>query len=363
MASLPITIPGVKTRVLVVDDSALMRSLLTQLVNRQPDMVAVGAAPDPLVAREMIRNLNPDVLTLDVEMPHMDGIDFLEKLMRLRPMPVVMVSTMTEAGADTTLRALELGAVDFVAKPKLDVVKGMRESGEEIVEKIRLAAVTRVRRLNPATGDAPVFNGAPMPRGGTEKLIIVGASTGGTEAVRAFLQPMPPDSPGILIVQHMPAGFTRTFADRLDRACRIRVKEAEDGERVLPGHAYLAPGDRHLSVVKSGSNYLTALTDGPPVNRHKPSVEVLFLSAAKHVGANAIGVMLTGMGKDGATAMKAMKEAGAWTLAQDEATCVVFGMPAEAIKVGAVDDVMPLGALAPRIQTHLRSAPGVRHRV
>jgi two-component system chemotaxis response regulator CheB len=356
-----------KTRVLIVDDSALIRSLLTQLVNRQPDMIAVGAARDPLIAREMIRELDPDVLTLDVEMPHMDGIDFLEKLMRLRPMPVVMVSTMTEAGADVTLRALELGAIDFVAKPRLDIANGMKASGDEIIDKIRLAAVADMRHLAArrtaaVASERPALAGLRI-LGGTEKLVIVGASTGGTEAIKALLVPLPPDTPGILIVQHMPAGFTKRFSERLDQLCRIHVKEAEDGERVLPGHAYIAPGDRHLSVVRNGSNYVTALSDGPPVNRHRPSVEVLFESAARHVGANALGVMLTGMGKDGATAMKTMRDAGSWNIVQDEASCVVFGMPQEAIKVGAADEVMPLNAIAPAIQARLRSGTGVLHRV
>ena len=349
---------------LIVDDSALIRSLLTEIINRQRDMVVVGAAPDPIVAREMIRNLNPDVLTLDVEMPKMDGIDFLEKLMRLRPMPVVMVSTMTQEGAETTLRALELGAVDFVAKPKLDVKRGMEESAAELIEKVRLAATARVRKVA-----APATAGVAKPvltlgsRAGTEKLIIIGASTGGTEAIKQVLLPMPPDAPGILITQHMPAGFTKSFAQRLDTLCKIRVKEAEDGERVLPGHAYIAPGDRHLLVKKSGANYVTALSDEGPVNRHRPSVEVLFRSAAQCVGANAIGVMLTGMGKDGATAMLEMKRAGAFNLAQDEASCVVFGMPKEAIAAGGVDEVLPLGGIAERVFTLLRESGAVRHRI
>lgn len=355
---------GRRIKVLIVDDSALIRSLMTEIVNRQPDMVAVGAAPDPYAAREMIRNLNPDVLTLDVEMPKMDGIDFLEKLMRLRPMPVVMVSTMTQQGNEVTLRALELGAVDFVAKPKLDVARGMTASAQEIVEKIRLAAAARVRPAA-AHGARP----APRPvaalgaRASTEKLIIIGASTGGTEAIKEVLLPMPPDAPGILITQHMPAGFTKSFAQRLDTLCKIRVKEAEDGERVLPGHAYIAPGERHLLVKKSGANYVTALSDEPPVNRHRPSVEVLFKSAAQCVGANAIGVMLTGMGKDGATAMLEMKRAGAYNIAQDEASCVVFGMPKEAIAAGGVDEAQPLDAIAARVLEQLRAAGAVRHRI
>ncbi len=353
----------IRTKVLIVDDSALIRSLLTAIINRQHDMVVVGAAPDPIVARDMIRNLNPDVLTLDVEMPRMDGIDFLEKLMRLRPMPVVMVSTMTQQGAEVTMRALELGAVDFVAKPKLDVSKGMEAGAGEIIEKIRMAATARVRKVAPpqAAGARPVL--ALNSRASTEKLIIIGASTGGTEAIKEVLLPMPPDAPGILITQHMPPGFTQSFAQRLDGLCKIRVKEAVDGERILPGHAYIAPGDFHLAVRKSGANYVTQLSDSEPVNRHRPSVEVLFKSAAACVGANAIGVMLTGMGKDGATAMLDMKRAGAFNLAQDEASCVVFGMPKEAIAAGGVDEVCPLTAIAARVLTQLRNSGGVRHRI
>jgi two-component system chemotaxis response regulator CheB len=349
--------------VLIVDDSALIRSLLTEVVNRQPDMIAVGAAPDPIVAREMIRNLNPDVLTLDVEMPRMDGIEFLEKLMRLRPMPVVMVSTMTEKGAQVTMRALELGAVDFVAKPKLDVARGLQDAATEIADKIRLAATARIR-ARPVPGAATAVRplAALGPRTGTEKLLIIGASTGGTEAIKEVLLPMPPDAPGILITQHMPAGFTRSFADRLNTLCRIRVKEAEHGERVLPGHAYIAPGDRHLLVRRSGANYMVELSDAEPVNRHRPSVEVLFRSAAQCVGANAIGVMLTGMGKDGASGMLDMKRAGAVNIAQNEATCVVFGMPKEAIAAGGVDEVLPLGSIAERVLALLRGS-GVRHRI
>ncbi|MGV3627953.1 MAG: protein-glutamate methylesterase/protein-glutamine glutaminase [Betaproteobacteria bacterium] len=355
--------PARRIKVLVIDDSALIRSLLSGIISRQPDMAVVGTAPDPIVAREMIRNLDPDVLTLDVEMPRMDGIDFLEKLMRLRPMPVVMVSTMTQQGAEVTLRALELGAVDFVAKPKIDIARGIDATSHELVEKIRLASNARVRRLNP-------FRPVPAPgqpalgsRISTEKLIIVGASTGGTEAIRELLLPMPPDAPAIVITQHMPAGFTRSFAQRLDSLCRISVKEAADGERILPGHAYIAPGDFHLMVQKSGANYIARLSDAEPVNRHRPSVEVLFKSAAQCAGGNVIGIMLTGMGRDGATAMLEMKRAGAHNIAQDEASCVVFGMPKEAIAAGGVDEVLPLDAITPRVLGLLREGDAVRHRI
>ncbi|PXW96506.1 two-component system chemotaxis response regulator CheB [Sphaerotilus hippei] len=360
-----------KTRVVVVDDSALVRSLLSEIINRQPDMECVGAAADPLVAREMIRNLNPDVITLDVEMPRMDGIDFLAKLMRLRPMPVVMVSTLTERGADVTMRALELGAVDFVAKPKIGISDGMRTLSDEITDKIRVASRARISRLAPGPSHGPSATSHAEPhhrppahspslgRVSTEKLIFIGASTGGTEATREVLMALPPDSPGILITQHMPAGFTRSYSARLNSLCRIAVKEASDGERVLPGHAYIAPGGLHLSVERSGANYIARVTDGDPVNRHKPSVEVLFQSAARVAGRNAVGIMLTGMGADGARAMKEMRDAGAYNVAQDEASCVVFGMPREAINAGACHEVLPLKRIADHLMEHLRSTAGM----
>jgi two-component system, chemotaxis family, protein-glutamate methylesterase/glutaminase len=366
-----------KTTVVVVDDSALVRGLLAEIINRQPDMECIGAASDPLVAREMIRTLNPDVITLDVEMPRMDGIDFLSKLMRLRPMPVVMVSTLTERGAEVTMRALELGAIDFVAKPRIGVADGLRRLAEDITEKVRTAARAHVRRLPPApaTGAAAVGSAAPagvrpaapvanISRLSTEKIIFIGASTGGTEATKEVLMNLPPDAPAVVITQHMPAGFTKSYATRLDSVCRIRVKEAVDGDRILPGHAYIAPGGMHLSVERSGANYLTRVRDGDPVNRHKPSVEVLFDSAAKVVGPNALGVMLTGMGADGARAMKTMRDAGSWNVCQDEASCVVFGMPREAIAAGAAHEVLPLQRIAPALIERLKSTVGAAiHRV
>ena len=356
-----------KTRVLVVDDSALVRSLLAEIINRQSDMCCIGAASDPLVAREMIRALNPDVITLDVEMPRMDGIDFLGKLMRLRPMPVVMVSTLTERGAEVTLRALELGAVDFVAKPRIGVANGLRLLEQDITSKLRTAARAQVRRASAAgTGETAVKSVAALGCLSTEKLIFIGASTGGTEATRALLMQLPADAPSVLITQHMPAGFTASYAARLDEQCRLAVSEARDGDRVLPGHAYIAPGGRHMSVLRSGANYLLRVTDGEAVNRHKPSVEVLSRSAAQVAGRNALGVMLTGMGNDGAAAMREMREAGSFNNAQDEASCVVFGMPREAIAHGAVHEVLPLQRIAPRLIEWLRghvaqsmqSAPG-----
>ncbi|WP_434662610.1 chemotaxis response regulator protein-glutamate methylesterase [Paraburkholderia sp. A3BS-1L] len=373
-----------KIKVLCVDDSALIRSLMTEIINGQPDMTVVATAPDPLVARELIKQHNPDVLTLDVEMPRMDGLDFLEKLMRLRPMPVVMVSSLTERGNEITLRALELGAVDFVTKPKVGIRDGMLDYAEKLADKIRAASRARVRPAAraPAAGTAAAtaasgaaaqaahaagahgahphapLHAAPMlnnPLVSTEKLVIVGASTGGTEAIREVLQPLPPDAPAVLIAQHMPPGFTKSFAQRLNGLCRITVKEAEHGERVLPGHAYIAPGHAHLLLARSGANYIAHLSDAPPVNRHRPSVDVLFRSAALHAGKNAIGVILTGMGRDGAAGLLEMRQAGAFTLAQDEASCIVFGMPREAIAMGAADEIAPLAEMSRRVMLRLAS--------
>jgi two-component system chemotaxis response regulator CheB len=352
------------TKVLIVDDSALIRAVMSEIVNSQPDMEVVGVAPDPLVARDLIKRTNPDVLTLDVEMPKMDGLDFLEKLMRLRPMPVVMVSSLTERGSEITMRALELGAVDFVTKPKLSIQSGMREYADMIADKIRAAARARIRpRGVQAAGQAPVLPALRSPLTSSEKLIIIGASTGGTEAIREFLMQMPSDCPGILITQHMPEGFTSSFAKRLDSLCKITVQEAAGNERVLPGHAYIAPGHSHLMLVRSGANYMTKIEQGEPVNRHRPSVDVLFRSAAQAAGKNAVGVILTGMGKDGAAGMLDMKEAGAYNFAQDEASCVVFGMPREAIALGAAHEVAPLQALPGLVLGHLAEHGGRALRV
>jgi len=365
-----------KIRVVVVDDSALVRSLLSEIINRQRDMECVGTANDPLIAREMIRELNPDVITLDVEMPRMDGIDFLGRLMRLRPMPVVMISTLTERGAEVTMKALELGAVDFVAKPRVGLASGLNDLAAQIVDKIRVAAVAQVRRAPardaaPAAGSAgsaAVAHAAPaaglLGRLSTEKLICIGASTGGTEAIKEVLVQMPADSPAIVITQHMPPGFTTSFAARLNGLCQITVKEAVNGERILPGHAYIAPGGTQFHVARSGANYVAVVDDGPPVNRHKPSVEVLFKSAAAVVGRNAFGIMLTGMGNDGAVAMREMKDAGSYNYVQDEATCIVFGMPREAIAHGAADEVLPLGQIAPALIARLRGTTDrLHHRI
>lgn len=345
-------------KVLVVDDSALMRSILKEILNKFPDIEVVGAASDPIAAREMIKQLNPDVLTLDVEMPRMDGLEFLEKLMRLRPMPVLMVSSLTERGNETTLRALELGAVDFVTKPKIGIQNGMEELASVLAEKIRMAASARIRRrVVPAvseklSSDAILPSFAASRIATTEKLIIIGASTGGTEAIKDVLINLPPDCPGILIAQHMPEGFTRSFAQRLDGLCQITVKEATDNERILPGHAYIAPGHSHLLLKRSGANYMTELSSGPPVNRHRPSVDVLFRSAANHAGKNAMGILLTGMGKDGAVGLLEMRQTGSYTIAQNEASCVVFGMPKEAIALGGACDVIGLQDISRNILHH-----------
>ena len=345
-----------KTKVLIVDDSALIRSVMSEIVNSQPDMEVVATAPDPLVARELIKKHNPDVLTLDVEMPKMDGLDFLEKLMRLRPMPVLMVSSLTERGSEITMRALELGAVDFVTKPKISIQSGMREYADMIADKIRGAARARIapRSRTPHVASTQL-SALRSPLISSEKLIIIGASTGGTEAIREFLMQMPSDCPGILIAQHMPEGFTTSFAKRLDSLCKISVVESAGNERVLPGHAYIAPGHSHLLLTRSGANYMTRIEQSPPVNRHRPSVDVLFRSAAQAAGKNAVGVILTGMGKDGAAGMLEMREAGAHNFAQDEASCVVFGMPREAIALGAAHEVGPLQALPRLVLEHLAS--------
>jgi two-component system chemotaxis response regulator CheB len=309
---------------------------------------------DPLSGRESIKALKPDVLTLDVEMPKMDGLDFLERLMRLRPTPVVMVSSLTEAGSDVAFRALELGAVDFIAKPKLDIARGMEEYAITIADKIRAASRANLKPLlatpveEKLSADA-VLPSVPWRFSSTERIVAIGASTGGTEALKEVLVNLPADAPGILIAQHMPEKFTRSFAQRMDGLCEITVKEAEDNERVLPGYAYISPGNMHLMLKRNGARYAISLNQGPLVNRHRPSVDVLFRSAANVAGKNALGIILTGMGKDGAQGLLEMKQAGAHTIAQDEASCVVFGMPKEAIVLGGVSEVLPLRAVARRV--------------
>jgi len=343
-----------KIRVLIVDDSRMIRDVLKDILAEQPDIEVVGAAADAFEARDMIRDLNPDVVTLDIEMPKMNGLEFLDKLMRAKPMPVVMISAATERGSEVTFRALELGAVDFVTKPKL-TEQTPDDYGQMIAEKIRGAKSARLktpRRVSEAAMEAtvPPVAKRPVPRGvkTSERLIAVGASTGGTEAIRDFLSGMPTDCPGIAIVQHMPENFTRMFAERLNGMCAITVKEAEHNDPILPGHAYIAPGGKHLWVKRDAGQLLAKLSTEPPMNLHRPSVDFLFLSAAKFLGPDAVGVIMTGMGRDGAKGMLEMKAKGAWTIAQDEATSVIFGMPREAIEAGAVQEVAPLGKLAER---------------
>jgi two-component system, chemotaxis family, protein-glutamate methylesterase/glutaminase len=336
-----------KTKVLVVDDSALMRKLLTDLIHEDPTLEVVGTANDPYSAWDKIKVLNPDILTLDVEMPKMDGLTFLEKLMANRPLPVVMISSLTQSNCETTFRAMELGAVDFVTKPKLDLSKGTIELGDEITAKIRAAshARPRIRKAPPPRIQAPTPNRLRT----THQFIALGASTGGTEALAEVLGAFPPDAPGSVAVIHMPEGFTKSYAARLDRNCAIQVREAQDGDRVLPGHALIAPGDKHTEVVRSGAITSVRVYSGERVSRHRPSVDVLFNSCARQLGANAVGAIFTGMGDDGARGLLAMRKAGARTIAQDEATCVVFGMPKEAISMGAAEEVLPLNRIADRL--------------
>jgi two-component system chemotaxis response regulator CheB len=354
-----------RIKVLIVDDSALVRSLLTDILRADPGIEVVGVASDAHIAREKIKALNPDVLTLDVEMPKMDGITFLKNLMRLRPMPVVMVSSLTERGADVTLDALALGAVDYLSKPKIDLAATLKDYGDELIDKIRAASKASVRALDPRRAAAiashvspraahstdAVLPKAPPPKQlrTTDRIIAIGASTGGTEAIKEVLMRLPPDSPGVVIAQHIPKAFSGPFAKRMNDNCHVTVYEAEDGQQVLAGHAYIAPGDKHLMVVRDGARYVCRLDDGVPVNRHKPSVDVLFRSVAQNAGGNAIGAILTGMGKDGARGLKEMLEAGSRTIAQDEATSVVWGMPGEAVSLGAAQHVLPLENVAAKI--------------
>ena len=349
-----------RIRVLIVDDSALVRSLLTEMLGSAPDIEVAGVAADAHAAREKIKRLNPDVLTLDVEMPRMDGITFLRNLMRLRPMPVIMVSSLTERGADVTLDALTLGAVDYLPKPKIDLAATLQDYRDELIEKIRTAACASVRALapqraalspGPAHSADAVLPKAPGPRQlrTTDRIIAIGASTGGTEAIKEVLTRLPPDCPGIVIAQHIPKAFSGPFARRMDGCSAVSVCEAQDGQQILAGHAYIAPGDRHLLVVRDGARYVCRLDDGVPVNRHKPSVDVLFRSVAQNAGRNSIGVLLTGMGKDGARGLKEMLDSGSRTIAQDEATSVVWGMPGEAVALGAAEHVVALESVAGKV--------------
>jgi two-component system chemotaxis response regulator CheB len=349
-----------KIRVLIVDDSALVRQILTEILSSDRSIEVVGTAADPFIAREKIKKLNPDVLTLDVEMPRMDGITFLRNLMRLRPMPVVMVSSLTERGAEITLQALEIGAVDFVSKPKTDLAHSLDQYSEEIIEKVKTAANARIKSNHTAdtasikvepklSADAILESRHVTHFRTTERIIAIGASTGGTEAIREVLMRMPANAPGIVIAQHMPEAFTASFAQRMDSISQMIVHEAQDGAQIIPGHVFIAPGNHHLLVTRSGARYVCKLNDGPPVNRHRPSVDVLFRSVAENAGPNAIGVILTGMGDDGARGMKEMHDVGIPTLAQDEKTSVVWGMPGAAFKLGGVDELLPIDRVAARV--------------
>lgn len=335
-------------KVLIVDDSALVRTLLTEILQSEVGIEVVGAAQDPYEAREMIKRLNPDVLTLDIEMPKMNGITFLGNLMRLRPMPVVMISTLTHAGAPATLEALELGAVDFLPKPKGESGASLNDYRATIISKVRAAASANISgRDNDWLDQAPVAKAEGNLK--ANFVCAIGASTGGTEAIKEVLRVLPRQSPPILITQHIPAAFSTSFAERLDSNCEIKVFEAEDQQPVRAGCAYLAPGDKHLQLARSSYGYVCKLVDGEPVNRHKPAVEVLFDSVTDVAGKNSMGIMLTGMGADGAEAMLRMKEAGCYTIAQDEKTSVVWGMPGAAVKLGAAHSVMPLNKIASEI--------------
>jgi two-component system chemotaxis response regulator CheB len=343
--------PAARIRVLIVDDSALMRQMITAVLSADPAIEVVGSAPDPLVAREKIKALNPDVLTLDVEMPRMDGLAFLEKLMTLRPMPVVMVSSLTERGAEVTMKALELGAVDVFCKPADSAAGGLLAHGKELADKVKAAAAAHVRPL----GDRPRPPTAPRQLAvttvykSTDRLVAIGSSTGGVEALRDIITVLPPDAPPIVVTQHIPPRFSTSFAERLDGLSAVRVKEAVDGERIVAGHVLIAPGDKHLEIRRSGAMLVTHVYDGPLVSGHKPSVDVLFHSVAECCGSKAVGVILTGMGRDGADGLLHMRQAGAATLGEDEASCVVYGMPKAARENGAVEKEIPLSRIADEI--------------
>ena len=350
-----------KIRVLVVDDSALMRKLLTELLNSDPEIEVVGTAMDAYAAREKIKKLKPDVLTLDVEMPKMDGLSFLSNLMRLHPMPVVMVSSLTEKGANVTMRALDLGAVDFVSKPKIDLVHTLNDCAVEITSKVKAASMACVDTLlnhasNPDVHYSlrdTIIDIKPISVGSkyrtTDKVIAIGASTGGTEAIKEVLINLRPDCPGVVITQHIPPLFSRSFAERMNQCSRLAVSEAKDGQQIRPGHAFIAPGDQHLLIVRDGARYRCQLNDGPPVNRHKPAVDALFDSVAENAGHNAVGVLLTGMGRDGAKGLRRMRDAGARTIAQDQQSSVIWGMPHAAIEEGGVDRILPLKHIAAKL--------------
>lgn len=352
---------GPTIRVLIVDDSAVVRQTLKEVLSSDPEIEVIATAGDPYVAAERIREEIPDVITLDIEMPRMDGLTFLKKIMSQHPIPVVICSSLAEEGALSTLKALEFGAVEIVTKPRLGTRQYLEESRVVLCQAVKAATGARIRPLGPShviepklTADAILPVGTHAMAETTEKVVVIGASTGGTEALKTLLEALPADTAGIVIVQHMPELFTRAFANRLDGLCNITVKEAETNDTVIRGRALIAPGNHHLLLKRSGARYYVEVKEGPLVCRHRPSVDVLFRSAARYAGQNAVGVILTGMGDDGARGMLEMKQAGAWTIAQDEATCVVFGMPKEAIKLNAVDRILPLHSIAGAILANAR---------
>ncbi len=349
-----------RVHVLIVDDSALVRQTLSDVLSSDPDIEVIGTASDPFVAAEKIRERMPDVITLDIEMPRMDGLTFLQKIMAQHPIPVVICSSLAEEGAQSTLRALEYGAVDIITKPRMGSKHYIEESRVTLCQVVKAAAGARVQARTRHTVQPKLTADSVLSRSTgamietTEKIVAIGASTGGTEALKVFLEALPPDCAGMVIVQHMPELFTRAFAKRLDGLCQISVKEAETNDTVLRGRALIAPGNHHLLLRRSGARYYVEIKEGPLVCRHRPSVDVLFRSAARYAGKNAVGVIMTGMGDDGANGLLEMKQAGAFTLAQDEESCVVFGMPNEAIKRNAVDRILPLEALASAVLAHAR---------
>lgn len=345
-----------KIRVLIIDDSAVVRQALSRIISSDAGLEVIGAAADPLIAADKIREELPDVITLDIEMPRMDGLTFLQKVMSQHPIPVVVISSLAEENSETTLRAVEYGAVEVIQKPHLGIRSFLEESKILICDAIKAASCAKLRPISERrvsqklTADVVIAKARTRAMAQTtDKVAVIGASTGGTEAIRDILEAMPLDSPGLVIVQHMPEHFTAAFARRLDGICRISVKEAQTNDTVVRGRALIAPGNRHLLLKRSGARYYVEVKDGPLVSRHRPSVDVLFRSAAQNAGRNAVGVIMTGMGDDGARGMVEMREAGARCVAQDEASCVVFGMPKEAIKRGAVDAVLPLVAIPDEI--------------
>ena len=350
-----------KIKVLIVDDSAVVRNLLTTALSKDEEIEVIGTAPDPFIARDKIVMLNPDIVTLDVEMPRMDGLTFLRNLMTYYPIPVIMVSSLTESGCETTLKALEMGALDFVTKPKMSLQDSINQISQELIEKIKIFSTIKIKKKEIANEEnlksdkaTELVNKSLVET--THKIIAIGASTGGTEAIKKVLEQFPTNTPGTIIVQHMPEKFTKSFAERLNSLCGVEVREAQNGDSVIPGRVLIAPGNYHMLLRRDGARYYIKVKEGPLVSRHRPSVDVMFNSVAEYGGANAVGVILTGMGADGSAGMLNMKRAGAKTIAQDESSCVVFGMPKEAIKLGSVDKIVPLEQIPNAIFSFLQKS-------